>query len=189
MSNGSPATPRVTYFFCEIDMSEPEKIELNDEFTLTVDGEEREVVMKFALLRELARAFPGPSDPQSVFHDEHMFETALTILLVPRDEKTGKVILSENQEWSIDDIDLSPADAINLVKWAMEHVLGFFLQKFNQVMTLGETHAGQIEALLSSLPGLNDLASKRASAGPTDFNTLISEISTGESPIETSEPT
>lgn len=156
----------------------PELPELSDEFTLKVDGESREIVMKFAMLRELARAFPGPSDPQLVFHDQIMFETALSILLAPR-TKTGKIDLPEDADWTIDDIDFSEDEAIRLVKWAMEHVLGFFLKKFNQLTKLGETHLKEIETLLSSLPGLKDLASKKASAGPTDFSTLLSDSSTG----------
>lgn len=152
--------------------------ELLEEITIKVDGEEREIVMKFALLRELARAFPGPQDPQLVFSDQTMFETALSILLAPR-KANGKIDLAEDSEWTIDDLDFHQDDAIRLVKWAMEHVLGFFLKKFSQLTKLGETHVAEIETLLSSLPGLKDLASKKASAGPMDFNTLVSDNSTG----------
>lgn len=162
--------------------------ELSDEFTLTFDGQLRDIVMHFALLRELARRFPGPQDPQLVFHDELMFEDALICLLIPRDEK-GKPTIGADEIWSLDDHEIKPDEAIKLVKWAMEHLIGFFLSKLSTVTTLGEAHQERIEALLSSLPGLKALASKTASAGPTAFRDLVSGASTGASPTETSEPT
>lgn len=157
-----------------------------EEFELMFDGEKREVVMKFALLRELARQLPGANDTQMVFHDEIMFEQVLVTLLIPRDAK-GKPDLPKVErdgemveaDWDLDDHDFDHAEAINLVKWAMEHLIGFFLSKLTAVSTLGEQNIGQIETLLSSLPGLKGLASKKASAGPTDFSTPTSEPSTG----------
>lgn len=160
--------------------------ELEDDFIVSVNGEDREFTMKFALLRELTRAFPNPNDPQMVFQNEDSFETALAILLVERNEK-GRPIVDDN--WNLDDYEMAPQDAVNLVKWAMEHVLRFFLTKFTQLPTLGEKSLSQIEALLSSLPGLKASPSTKASAGPMDFSSLISDVSTGKSPTETSEPT
>jgi hypothetical protein len=176
---GSSVTRRVTLLSCEIRMSEVHIPELNQEFTLKIDGEPREVVMKFGLLRELARAFPDPNDPQQVFHSPDLFETALTILLVPRDAK-GKPTVGIDDDWSIEELDMDSIEAIGLVKWGMEHLLGFFLQKFRQVTMLGETQVLEIETLLSSLPGLKDSLSKKASVGDTASNTLSSESFTGE---------
>lgn len=163
-----------------------------DEFELTFDGEPREIVMKFALLRELARQLPGANDTQMVFHDEIMFEQVLVTLLIPRDAK-GKPDLPKVErdgqmveaDWDLDDHDFDHGEAIRLVKWAMEHLIGFFLSKLTAVSTLGEQNIEQIELLLSSLPGLKGLASKKASAGPTDFNTPSLDGITGASPIET----
>ena len=150
--------------------------ELSDEFTITVNGAEQEVVMKFALLRELTRAFPNPGDPQATFHEPQLFELALTQLLTPRNDKGVPI----DPEWDLDDAEVAPAEAVALVKWAMEHVIRFFLTKLSTMTRLGESNRDQIETLLSSLPGLKDLASKKPSAGPTDLNTLVSAASTGK---------
>lgn len=159
-------------------------IELPEEFDLVFDGSPRTVVMKFALLRELARMLPGPNDPQQVFHDENMFEDVLVTLLIPRDER-GKPVLDEGQDWLLDDHDFSAEEAVALVKWAMEHVIGFFLSKFTTMTTLGETQLAQIETLLSSLPGLKASASMKASAGLTPSSTPSLDDITGASPTET----
>lgn len=167
--------------------------DLTDEFTLRFDGEEREIVMKFALLRELARLLPGANDTQMVFHDEYLFEQVLISLLIPRNERGKPIVQTDPQNgeeivYDLDDHDFDEGAAVRLVKWAMEHLIGFFLNKLTAVTTLGDQNVGQIEALLSSLPGLKALASKKASAGPTDFNSLVSPNSTGPSPTETSAP-
>lgn len=163
-------------------------VELSDEFDIVFDDKLRTITMKFALLRELARLLPGPNDPQLVFHDQNMFEDVLVTLLIPRDER-GKPNLPKaadgtEQDWSLDDHDFDAKEAVALVKWAMEHVIGFFLSKFTTMTTLGESQLDQIEILLSSLPGLKGLASKKASAGPTASNTPTLDDITGASPIE-----
>lgn len=150
--------------------------DLSDEFDIAVNGELQTVVMKFALLRELTRAFPNPGDPQAAFHQPHLFELALTQLLIPRNEK-GRPI---DEDWDLDEIEVDPAESIALVKWAMEHVIRFFLIKLGTMTNLGESNRDRIEALLSSLPGLTALASKKASAGPMDANTPNLDASTGE---------
>lgn len=150
--------------------------DLEQSFTIRVNGADFEVEMKFALLRELTRSFPNPGDPQAAFHQPHLFELALTQLLIPRNEK-GRPI---DEDWDLDEIEVDPAESIALVKWAMEHVIRFFLIKLGTMTNLGESNRDRIEALLSSLPGLTALASKKASAGPTDLSDLISAASTGE---------
>jgi hypothetical protein len=161
--------------------------DLETEITILINGEDREFSMKFALLRELARTFPNETDPQAVFQEQGLFDLALEILMIPRNE-VGKVINPEGG-FNLDDFDMSQEEAIRLVKWAMEHVIRFFLIKLSNLMKLGEMSGEQIEALLSSLPGLRDSLSKKPSAGPMDFSTLTSEVSTGKSPTATSAPT
>lgn len=165
------------------DASEPTLPDLSDHFTIEVNGAEREITMKFALLRELTRAFPNPGDPQAIFHQPELFDLAMAILLIDRDER-GRT-LETTKDWTLDDVEIAYADAVDLAKWAMEHVIRFFLTKLSTMTRLGEANRDQIEALLSSLPGLKDLASKKPSAGPMDLNDLSSETSTGGSPTET----
>lgn len=168
---------------------ELETTELSHEFPIVLDGVATEVFMSFGLLRELARLFPNPGDPQACFHDSRLFELALTSILMPRNEK-GKPTVAD--DWTLDDagtVKDAEIVTVHLVKWAMEHVIRFFLNKLVTMQSLGEGNKDQIEALLLSLPGLKDLASTKASAGPMDFNTLVSEASTGRSPTGTSAPT
>lgn len=151
--------------------------ELTDDFDVVIGGNPMTITMKFALLRELSRAFPNPGDPQAAFHQPQLFELALTMLLIPRNEKG---IPLDPDNWTLDEAEIAPADAVALVKWAMEHVIRFFLTKLGTMTHLGESNRDQIEALLSSLPGLTALASKKPSAGPMDLSGLISAASTGE---------
>lgn len=140
--------------------------------------------MSFGLLRDLNRAFPNPSDPAQVFHNPNQFETALWVMLVPR-SVTGKLLV---EEFDLDEVAIGSQDAIDLVKWGMEHLMGFMLRKLGQLPTLGEKSVKEMEALVSAFPGLKGLVSTSPSAGPTDTSEADFESSTSTSPTETSEP-
>lgn len=155
--------------------------ELNDHITVRVGDEDREFFMSFGLLRDLNRTFPNPQDPAQVFHDPVRFENALWLLLVPR-TLTGKIL---QDEFDLDEVAVTPSDAITLVKWGMEHLMRFFLQKLGELPRLGEASVGQMEDLLSAFPGLKALASMSPSAGRTASSEADSESSTKPSPTET----
>lgn len=163
-------------------------VELSQEITVKTRNGPRTIIMKFGLLREIARAFPDANSPQMIYQVPELMDTMLDILLVPR-TATGRVDLPEDSKWTIDDEDLQPEDALRLVQWGVEHLMSFFLKKFKAMTEIGQTQMGEMEALLSSSPGLRALVSKKQSAGLTDVNTPSSEASTGGSPIETYEPT
>lgn len=159
--------------------------ELLDHVTLKVgqgeDLAEREFFMSFGLLRDLSRAFPNPQDPAEVMRDMNQFETALWLLLVPR-SPTGKLMV---EEFDLNEHAMAAVDSIALVKWAMEHLIRFFLLRLNELPTLGEQSVTQIEALLSAFPGLKDSVSKSLSAGPLIDQEVASAASTKPSRTKT----
>lgn len=151
---------------------------ISDHYTIKMDGKDKEIFMSFGLLRDLARALPNHNDPMLVFQDPNMFDTVLWLLLIDRSE-TGKILIDE---FDLDDHILDEEAMVPMVKWAMEHLLSFFLRKLSQLPTLGEASLPQMEALLSAFPGLKASVSKSAFVGATASSEAQSENSTSVSP-------
>lgn len=155
--------------------------ELSDHFTIKQNDADHEVFMSFGLLRHLSATFPGANDPAEVFRDQTQFDLALWLLLVPR-SKTGKL---EVEEFDLNDCAIAAKDSIALVKWAMEHLIRFLLQRLSLLPKLGEESLTEMEALLSAFPGLKDSLSTSPFAGPTAGSEAVSASTTKKSPTPT----
>ena len=149
---------------------------MDDHFTLKVDGEDHEVFMSFGLLRDLSRYVNAPELIISVLADTAMLEDVLEILLAER-SKTGTVITP----FKIEDHELEEDGAMDLASWAMDHLISFFLKRFEKMAKVADSNRDRLSSLRSQFPGFGPLAGMTPSAGQPGQGQVSSETSTGSS--------
>lgn len=114
-------------------------------FTVSVDGKEVDVKMTFGLLNNLCRAIGDIDGVAQINTNPDVRDGVLVQLLSPRDAR-GK-ITSMIDPLTLDiDID----DSIDLIDWAGDQVLDFFLKALERTKSLQDRNLDRIKALMPS---------------------------------------
>lgn len=133
--------------------------EVSDSFTLNINGKPREVFMSFGLLRTLSNLTGNNVEnaPLLQFNDE-MNTQALCELLSVRNS-SGRVMEPLSEE-DLNELNVEINDMVDIVDWAIQHVLNFFIRKsqklgatMKKVQPIFEKMEAEQEQALSSVDG------------------------------------
>lgn len=102
----------------------------DDRLTITFRGEKKELFMSFKRLNQCIRAVGNGDDFQGVITDPDTSEFLLQILLAEKGQSPIEV--------DLDDDDLSREDFDKAVSWITEHLIGFFVTKFQEAVGRAE---------------------------------------------------
>ena len=119
-----------------------------DTFDIVVNGSEKQIKMTFGLLNILCRAVGDVDAAASVNFDPILRHTFLVEMLSDRDAK-GKI----KEAIELDTLELDIDAASDLIAWAGDHVLDFFLKGLEKTKSLQERHQGRIKALMPTPAG------------------------------------
>jgi hypothetical protein len=119
-----------------------------DTFDIVVNGSEKQVKMTFGMLNILCRAVGDVDSAASVNFDPVLRQVFLVELLSARDVK-GKI----TEPFDLDTADMDIGQAGELIAWAGDHVLDFFLKGLEKTKALQERHQGRIKALMPTPAG------------------------------------
>lgn len=126
---------------------------------VTINGEEREVFMSFALLNHLVAIIEDVTRLPMIQTDPLVRSIFLTELLHVR-TKGGKV----TERVEIDDLDMSMDEIQDLLEFASEHVLDFTLGALERAAALQIKSQARMLSLKSTQAGLVASASKNSAA-------------------------
>lgn len=115
----------------------------SDNFTIKIGDEERDIKMSFGLLNILCRRAGDLDGAAMINMDQSLREAVITELLSARDEK-GKI----KSEVDIMFLDVEPSAVIELLDWAGNHVMDFFLKGLERTKALQDRNMGRIKALM-----------------------------------------
>lgn len=101
--------------------------DLKQTFTITVNGETRQIKMTYGLLNTLIRLIGDVDNVVQIGLVNEVRDAALTVLLSVRGPD-GTVITEINPAF----IDADPAEIADLLFWSQEHLMDFFLKTAKQ---------------------------------------------------------
>jgi hypothetical protein len=125
---------------------------LRDKLVIKQDGSDRELFMSFGLLNELSRLASNPEAVALFAIDPEIRDAVRKSLLAER--KAGGKIISPIDD--PDELNVSIDDTERMLKWAMDHVLGFFVRSMTSVADVTREVEPKLTALASSMNGSND---------------------------------
>ena len=120
-----------------------------DIFTIKVNGKEQDVKMTFGLLNNLCRKVGDIDGAATIMMDQVLREGVLVELLSPRD-RTGKI----TEEIDLNTLEIDMDAVVELLDWAQEHVLDFFLKGLERAKALQDRNLTRIRALMPSSAGM-----------------------------------
>jgi hypothetical protein len=118
-------------------------------FSITIDGEEKDIKMSFALLNIICRSVGDIDGALMLDIDQDLREAVLIELLSPRNEK-GKI--SEPVDLMVADV--TPQAVADILSWAGDHLMDFFLAALESTKAKQEKHKGRLAALMPTSTGL-----------------------------------
>lgn len=136
--------------------------ELSDHFTITVNGEEREIFMSYNLLRELVKICTSIEATIAIAVDEELHDAVVGALLAER-SKSGRI----TQAVDLLDLELDAEEVMGLIAWAQDHALDFFAKALLRGQAVVQRHEASLEALTSSRGGSPASPPTTPSAGPS----------------------
>lgn len=116
--------------------------------TITVNGEEVDLVMSYGMMRKLLPIAGELTDVGRFFVDPVVQDQMLIQLLSKRDEN-GKV----TEQFNLDLMDVTVEDVEALVQWAGGHVMDFLLKGLKAANELARLNKEAFESLMPSLDG------------------------------------
>lgn len=131
----------------------------DDRLTITYKGQERDLFFSFMRQNMLLKHFPEPTNAFEAMIDPYMAETVLAILLVDNPKHIDK--------FDLDETDVSREDTELVLNWAAEHLIYFFMHKFQLVADKATVLEPLLQALQSSNPGSQGSTSTTPAAGPS----------------------
>jgi hypothetical protein len=131
---------------------------MSDKLSITFEGSDRELLMSYGLLNELAKLVGSPEVAPSISIDEHLRQEVLAACLADR-KPSGKITKAVAD---MDDLDISIDDIESILDWATEHVLSFFVRSLGKMVKRVEANKDVLEGLKSSLDGLQASTSATA---------------------------
>jgi hypothetical protein len=118
---------------------------MDDRITVTINDEERTFLMSYGLLNRLAKMVGEYEEPSAMFVDPEMQEKILLYVI------KGRKADFEND--SIEDFEISIQDSQNLVKWAGQHVIDFFVKGLTSANEVSQQFEDQMTSLAPSQTG------------------------------------
>ncbi|MBD9544258.1 hypothetical protein IB276_32965 [Ensifer sp. ENS04] len=131
---------------------------MSDKLSIIYEGNDRELLMSYGLLNELAKIVGSPEVAPSISIDESLRADVLAACLAER-KPSGKVV---KPVADMDDLDISIDDIEKILDWATEAVLNFFVRSLGKMVKRVEANKDVLEGLKSSLDGLQASASATA---------------------------
>lgn len=131
---------------------------MSDKLSITFEGADREILMSYGLLNELAKLVGSPEVAPSISIDENLREEVLKACLAER-KPSGKIV---KHVADMDDLNMSIEHIEAVLDWATEHVLSFFVRSLGKMVKRVEANKDVLEGLKSSLDGLQASASATA---------------------------
>ena len=119
-----------------------------DKFTITVNGKEQEVKMTFGMLNAVCKTLEDVDRASRLTLDVEIMNEVMITLLSPRDSK-GKI----TEELDINTLDVDDSEVMDLLAWAGNHALDFFLKGLERAKGLQDQHMPRVKALTPSLSG------------------------------------
>ena len=119
-----------------------------DKFTITVNGKEQEVKMTFGMLNALCKTLGDVDRASQLTIDVDIINEVMITLLSPRDSK-GKI----TKELDINTLEVDETAVMDLMAWAGNHALDFFLKGLERAKGLQDQHMPRVKALMPSLSG------------------------------------
>lgn len=117
-------------------------------FKLKLNGEDREIKMTFGLVNEICRLAGDIDAVPEIAYNPDLREAVLISLLSERNER-GEIV----GEISVFNMDADPEDVVNLLDWASEHAVDFFLKALQRAKKLVEDRKETFQALMPSSTG------------------------------------
>jgi len=117
-------------------------------FTITVDGQPKDIKMTFGLLNQLVRTIGDIESVADISFDIELREALLQECLAPRDEN-GRI----EKEVNLFLIDVNPDDVIDLLDWVGAHVTDFLLAQMTRAKEMMEHRSDQVKALMPTSTG------------------------------------
>jgi len=99
---------------------------INDRLTITFRGEAKELFMSFKRLNQCVRVVGNGEDFAGVVTDPDTAELLVQVLLAEKGQNPIEVELDEE--------DMSREDFEAIVSWTTEHLIGFFVTKFQEAV-------------------------------------------------------
>ncbi|KQS84252.1 hypothetical protein [Rhizobium sp. Leaf383] len=131
---------------------------MTDKLSIVFEGKDRELLMSYGLLNELAKLVGSPEVAPQISLDEGLREDVLGACLAYR-KASGKILKKVED---MDDLDMSIDDIEAVLDWATEHVLSFFVRSLGKMVKRVESNKDVLEGLKSSLDGLQGSTSATA---------------------------
>lgn len=121
---------------------------MSDTFTITVNGTERDLKMSFGLLNSVCRVVGDVDGAAMISMDPALRQAVLEELLSTRDTR-GKI----TERVDLDTLDVEPDAIVDLLDWAGNHAMDFFLKGLEKAKALQDRNMSRIKALMPTSPG------------------------------------
>jgi hypothetical protein len=118
--------------------------------------------MSLGLLNELAELIGDPTRVGSIDFNSDLQTEVIEACLAPR-TKMGK--RKGDDPVDLDTLEMSIGDIENLLDWVKEHIMDFFLRRFQATSRVLDRHQGTMKALEQFLNGSKSGASETSSSG------------------------
>jgi len=115
----------------------------DDHFTIQVGGEDHDIKMSFGLLNNLCRKAGDIDGAAMVALDQDLRDAFLVELLSPRDPR-GKI----KEPIEPFELDVEVQSVLDLIDWAGNHVMDFFLKGLERTKALQDRNMDRIKALM-----------------------------------------
>lgn len=147
-----------------------DRITINVRLPGEADFKDHEIFMSAGLIRTLVNYANTVEDHSQLYTNPTLQEIMMIEALVGRNNR-GE---ADTAELSLMDFGLSINESDKLMNWITEHVLDFFTRSIERLTESAKTPEGAIQRLMESLSGIQALAEKKASVGPTDVKEVKS---------------
>lgn len=125
---------------------------VSDKLIIKQNGEDRELFMSFGLLNELTKLAPTP-ESVALFGLDPETRTEVRKAILAERKSGGKISRPVDDP---DEIEVSIEDTELMIKWAMEHVIGFFIRSMSAIEAVTKAAEPVLKGLKSSQDGSKD---------------------------------
>lgn len=122
-------------------------MKLEDKITVTINGEDREFLMSYNLLRRLAAFFNTVEELTMIATNDAACENILRTILAGKDRK-----YDHNQVDLDDELgDETPEEIDRLLGWGVAHVTDFFLKRAEKLYETFEDNKLRMERMTAGI--------------------------------------
>lgn len=117
-------------------------------FTISVDGEDREITATYGLVNEMTRVIGTPERLPLIFADHDLRDQFLAVLLAKR-SRTGKI----EEPFDVNEHVIEYEDVSELIAWGTQHMLGFTMLSADRSARMISEFQTMMTGLTASLNG------------------------------------